>query len=561
MSIRTHLENYRTLRQAPMWKLLASDTGPLSIALLQTLLYDNERVLPASLFLERLASGYAEGAEESLSRDEARALASRWVADGYLVCRLPAGAEEETYELTSAGLDAIRLLSRFQTRRVGPTESRLEMMSHAIARLANDTDRSRASRIEQLMLEKKRIDEEIRAIEAGKSPSISERAALERTSEILEIYSELQGDFRRVREEFERLNRTLRAEIMQSAGPRGSVLDNFFKGYDLIEESDAGLAFQGFFKLLTDRARNAEFEDAIARLAERAFWRKLSLDERRRLTRMQYELQLLARETNGVMKSLAASLREFVQSHEFVEEKRLSELLRETRKKAHEIAEKVSVLETIATFPEASAEIDSIARLELDDPEESRMETTIGMAQAPTVDGVALLERILQADIDYPALMRAIEAALFEAERASIAEVFRLLSNRQGLGSVVGLLSLALRYGIPGERFSDLSANDAACRERADRTGNDMPDKIDRRAAIEAAEAAETRARAEEAAAIGADALESGFRVPPKHTHCTERLAWSDRLGTPRQATIPLYFFTAESLSAMKRRQRFGRSA
>ena len=97
MSIRTHLENYRTLRQAPMWKLLASDTGPLSIALLQTLLYDNERVLPASLFLERLASGYAEGAEESLSRDEARALASRWVADGYLVCRLPAGAEEETY--------------------------------------------------------------------------------------------------------------------------------------------------------------------------------------------------------------------------------------------------------------------------------------------------------------------------------------------------------------------------------------------------------------------------------------------------------------------------------
>lgn len=50
MSIRTHLENYRTLRQAPMWKLLASDTGPLSIALLQTLLYDNERVLPASLF-------------------------------------------------------------------------------------------------------------------------------------------------------------------------------------------------------------------------------------------------------------------------------------------------------------------------------------------------------------------------------------------------------------------------------------------------------------------------------------------------------------------------------
>ena len=39
------------------------------------------------------------------------------------------------------------------------------MMTHALTRLANDTDRSRTSRIEQLELEKKRIDEEIRAIE------------------------------------------------------------------------------------------------------------------------------------------------------------------------------------------------------------------------------------------------------------------------------------------------------------------------------------------------------------------------------------------------------------
>ena len=160
MTVRALIETYRALRQAPMWKLLAADSGPLSIAILQTLLFDNERVLPASIFLDRLAASYAEGAQESLSRDEARALAQRWGAEGYL---LPAGAEEETYELTAAGQDAIRVLSRFQARRVGPTESRLEMMTHALTRLANDTDRSRASRIEQLELEKRRIDEEIRA--------------------------------------------------------------------------------------------------------------------------------------------------------------------------------------------------------------------------------------------------------------------------------------------------------------------------------------------------------------------------------------------------------------
>ena len=56
MTVRALIETYRALRQAPMWKLLAADSGPLSIAILQTLLFDNERVLPASIFLDRLAA-------------------------------------------------------------------------------------------------------------------------------------------------------------------------------------------------------------------------------------------------------------------------------------------------------------------------------------------------------------------------------------------------------------------------------------------------------------------------------------------------------------------------
>ena len=39
MSIRTLIENYRELRQSPIWRLLAADTGPQSIAILQTLLF------------------------------------------------------------------------------------------------------------------------------------------------------------------------------------------------------------------------------------------------------------------------------------------------------------------------------------------------------------------------------------------------------------------------------------------------------------------------------------------------------------------------------------------
>lgn len=147
MSIRSLIETYRALRQSPICRLLAADTGPVSIAILQTLLFDDERELPASVFLERLVHAYAEGADATITREESRILASRWVKDGYIVCRLVEGKSEETYELTAAGLEAIRTLSRFQMKRSGPTESRLEMVTHAIERLAADSDRSRAGRI------------------------------------------------------------------------------------------------------------------------------------------------------------------------------------------------------------------------------------------------------------------------------------------------------------------------------------------------------------------------------------------------------------------------------
>ena len=345
MAVKVLVETYKELRQSPIWKLLAADSGPVAIAILQTLLFDNERELPASVFLERLVQTYADGAEETISRDEARALAARWVKEGYLVCRLVEGRAEETYELTSAGQEAIRTLSRFQVKRTGPTESRLEMVTHAIERLAADSDRSKAGRIAQLEAEKRRLDEEIEAIRSGKSPSISQEAALDRVIEIFELVAELEGDFRRVREEFERLNRELREKILQSASSRGVILDKFFAGVDGIQESDAGRAFSAFYRLLTDDRASAELEGALARIAGRSFYQALTPAERQRLSSLQRMLLDRAGSTHGVMTQLAKSLRDFVKSRDYVEERRLGALITEARKAALDLAKTVGVSE------------------------------------------------------------------------------------------------------------------------------------------------------------------------------------------------------------------------
>ncbi|PSD25937.1 hypothetical protein C7E12_19135, partial [Stenotrophomonas maltophilia] len=48
------------------------------------------------------------------------------------------------------------------------------------------------------------------------------------------------GDFRRVRDDFEQLNREFRERIIDDEGERGDVLSQLFEGVDVIGESDAG---------------------------------------------------------------------------------------------------------------------------------------------------------------------------------------------------------------------------------------------------------------------------------------------------------------------------------
>jgi len=63
---------------------------------------------------------------------------------------------------------------------------------------------------------------------------------LEQIREIISLADELTGDFRRVRDQFDQINRKLREQLIDNEGSRGGVLDSVFAGYDQIDESEAG---------------------------------------------------------------------------------------------------------------------------------------------------------------------------------------------------------------------------------------------------------------------------------------------------------------------------------
>ena len=281
------LAAYRRMRQQPLWRLLASPHGPTVLALLQAHLYENERSLPASILYERLERELER--LRNLGEDwpqTAQQYAASWLADGYLERRFPPGSKEEEYELATSTVDAIRFVSGLSKPHSAATESRLGLVIDALSKLSDDTDADKVRRVARLRAEQERIGREIAAIEQGKVQVLPEAAALERTREIIALADNLAGDFRRVRDQFEQLNRELRERIMDNGGSRGEVLESLFAGIDLIGESEAGRTFAAFWRLLTDPVQSANLEDALDQLMSRDFVAALDSAERKVLLRL-----------------------------------------------------------------------------------------------------------------------------------------------------------------------------------------------------------------------------------------------------------------------------------
>jgi hypothetical protein len=74
---------------------------------------------------------------------------------------------------------------------------------------------------------------------------------------VLAQAADVPDDFARVRAEFETLNTSSRAKIVESDVSQASVVDEVFRGIDHISDSDAGRSFAAFSQLVLDPALGA----------------------------------------------------------------------------------------------------------------------------------------------------------------------------------------------------------------------------------------------------------------------------------------------------------------
>lgn len=428
--------------------LLRADLFPVIAAVLAEHLGGTTRVRPAVEFLELLADDLdvLRDAGFDLPRSAVEYL-GEWVRQG-LVVRRPGEGREETVELSAQAQAAVRFASGLETHRSAVTSSRLANVSDMLTRLAQETDTDQSARLAALRRQRDALDAELAAVEAGHFTPLADEVALERLAEVLRLAAEVPGDFARVSDDLEQLNRGLRERIINHPGTRGDVLDEVFAGVDLIEDSDAGRTFRAFHDLVLDADRAATFDDAVAGVLDRPFTQALTPDEGRFLRGLLSTLQNESTQVRAVMTGFSRSLRRFVESHAYREHRRLADAIAVAASVALDAARVLRPFDASGYELDASSiPLGSIGSWTLHNPADVRTAEPVEARPSAPLDLEALRRQVRESEIDFEELRAAVVETVERLGPVTAGQVLADHPPTQGLASVVGLLLLGHASG------------------------------------------------------------------------------------------------------------------
>ncbi len=449
------------LRDETAWSMLRGEHGHLVAAILRArFLEGDEPRLPASLLFERVADDLTElrAAGYDLPRT-AQQYCEQWRTAGLLERRTGAAGQDETYELSSDAVAALRIVAELESPPRTATESRLTTVMDQLARVAVDTEPDPEARVASLVRERERLDARIADVRAGRAGLVDPRAALERVRDVLALADQLPADFARVRREIERLNGRFRRDVLAGDGTRGDVLDALFRGVDVLAEEEAGRSFRAFYALLVDLERHESFVEDIDAVLTRDFADELTPVERDFLRQLVGRLVERGGQVHEVYVTLARSLRGFVQHRDYVTEREVGGLLARAQRSLGDVARTTPLHRaTGVTLTLGAAHVGSVGQWSLHEPRDEHPEALVDApVEAVDLDTVRALVR--ESEIDLRELERDIEATLGATDGvASVADVLHRHPASQGLGSVLGLVHLAARrlddglaVEVPGE--------------------------------------------------------------------------------------------------------------
>jgi hypothetical protein len=205
--------------------------------------------------------------------------------------------------------------------------------------------------------------------------------------------------------------------------------------------------------LLTDPEQAATLDQALESVMSREFVGQLEAKERRFLLRLTRTLLEQGGMVHEVLQTFARSLKHFVQSREYLEQRRLNHLLKDAQRAALALKNEVRTTGTLQyTLELTSSRLRSLSQWVLHDPSLQALPSQMAEGDALPIDLESVSELVAQSEIDFRTLKANVLAVLEQRSQASIAEVLEQFPAAQGLGSVVGLLALGSRHGFKADQ-------------------------------------------------------------------------------------------------------------
>lgn len=454
MTLVSHALGFKRFKQDALeLSLLRSELFPVVLAVVREYFPNGAIALPASELYQELSEDFRELRSQGFELPKPPAdYISDWVRSYWFVRRPGSSQTGETIEPSEEVLAVLDSVQRWDSPHRSISASRIESLTQALQSLAIESDPNTAKRLDALERERERIERQIDAVNKGDFEVLAEIQIGERVADIMDMAALIPADFARVRHEISDLNRTLRRQLLDPEESRGEVLEEIFRGVDLISDSDAGRSFNSFFEVLLDQERSSLVDSWIREVLGRDEAANLDSQLRHGLARVFHDMEESSYKVNGEMTGLARSLRHYVTTEEFAESRRMVQLLRATRHEAAMAAQagEVTALNQMEMpLVRIGMDVRSVAGLRLRNPGEERVEETPQLVKEQELDTEALIQQIRVSEIDFDELEAAIDDILAEQSSATIAEVLRKTPATQGLASVVGLLYIAMREGAP----------------------------------------------------------------------------------------------------------------
>lgn len=357
----------RLFQESASWKLLRRTNAPLILAFLADL-FSEDNEIPFSRARVALDAELMRCRELGIWESETNAgtYLNEWIRSGWL------RELDDMLTRTDAGEVAFRFCRGLDERTTGTTASHLRIVQEAVrdfvVAISPDVD----ERVSLLETKKAEIQREIDALRAGVVVELTTAEQRERIREIYQLASVLTGDFRRVEDEIRQLDQEIRVQIIEGDSTRGDVLITVMEKESLLETTEAGSAFEGFFHLLCDQNRSLELREQMRSILNRPVAEHLSPAQQQFLGQLMRELSRESDRVFHIRRSTEESLRVYIESDVAQENRAVDKLLGQLERLAVELKDAGCGLQqaTSLSLPVGAVKINSPESIRLKHPDE-----------------------------------------------------------------------------------------------------------------------------------------------------------------------------------------------